>query len=307
MQPLTISTEIIQALKMTHSPRVLVIGATGYLGLHIIRQLQKNNFYFKALARNRNKLLDIGVSESQIIECQVTDPKALESICEGIDIVISCLGITRQRDNLKYMDVDYQANLNVLIQAEHSAVSKFIYISAFNAEKYNKVRMLYAKEKFARRLLRSVKLTPCVIRPNGFFSDLEEIYHMATKGKVYLFGTKPINLNPIHGEDLALFCLKAIHNKERELDVGGPETLSTQQLAQLAFHAQYKKVTIITVPDVIRRMALWVMNKLPEKWGGPAEFFLTAMENDSTAPKYGQHKIENYYNDMFVKQNDSSS
>lgn len=130
------------------SKKVLVVGATGYLGLHIIKQLQKRRLDFVALARNRQKLLVNGVNEAQIIEAQVTSQQQLEGVCNSVDVVISCLGITRQQDGLKYMDIDYQANLNVLLEAEKAGVEKFIYISALNAAKYSNVRMLKAKERF---------------------------------------------------------------------------------------------------------------------------------------------------------------
>jgi nucleoside-diphosphate-sugar epimerase len=41
-------------------------------------------------------------------------PDTLKGICDGIDVVISSIGITRQKDGLKYMDVDYQGNKNLL-------------------------------------------------------------------------------------------------------------------------------------------------------------------------------------------------
>ena len=163
----------------TH-PRILIAGSTGYLGTNIVESLMEQQAEFKALARNKSKLLAMGLQESQVIEVQVTQPDELKGVCEGVDVVISCLGITRQQDGLGYSDVDYQANLNLLEEAERAGVGKFIYISAFNAQKYPPVRLLEAKERFASRLLQSTKLTPCVIRPNGFFSDITEVYTQVT-------------------------------------------------------------------------------------------------------------------------------
>ena len=282
--------------------KVLVVGATGYLGLHIIKELQHQQINFIALARDKQKLINHGVPEIQIIEALATDPETLKGICKGIDVVISCLGITRQRDGLKYMDVDYQANMNVLLEAEQADIDKFIYVSAFNAQKYPEVRLLKAKERFASRLLSSKYLQPCVIRPNGFFSDLEEIYNMAVKGKVYLFGSGTVQLNPIHGEDLAKFCLEAMHRQEQELDVGGPEILSIDQMGKLSFQAIKKKENIGKLPDYIRRIALWVTKILPERWAGAAEFFLTMLEQDAIAPTYGRHKLGDYYTNISTLQ-----
>lgn len=284
---------------MSMTQRILIVGSTGYLGLNLIEQLLRQNRNFKAVARNKLKLLAKGVADDQIVEAQVTDPLTLRGACDEVDVVISCLGITRQRDGLTYESVDYQANLNVLEEAERAGVSKFVYISAFNAQHYPDVRLLRAKEQFAQRLLASEQLTPYVIRPNGFFSDLEEIYDMASKGKVYLFGKGDVRVNPIHGADLANYCLDVIDNhrgdKVREFDVGGPEVLSTEQMAKLAFQALGKQEHITMLPDFIRKFALYLSKKLPDKWGGPIEFFLTMMERDAIAPPYGEHKLGEHY------------
>lgn len=276
-------------------PRVLVAGSTGYLGGYIVKQLLAQRAEFKALARNNTKLLALGLEESQIIQAQVTHPDELADIFEGIDVVISCLGITRQRDGLGYVDVDYQANLNLLKEAERSGVSKFIYISAYKAQTYPQVRLLNAKERFARRLLQSTRLTPCVIRPNGFFSDISEVFNMAQSGRVFTFGRGDNLLNPIHGSDLARFCIDAIERKETELAVGGPDVLSVNDIVSLAFEAQGKAIRNTHIPDVWRLLALGVARRLPERWAGPAEFFLTMLGQDSVAPVYGEQRLSDYF------------
>ncbi|WP_028865960.1 SDR family oxidoreductase [Psychromonas aquimarina] len=286
---------------MTKQSRILIAGSTGYLGLHIVKQLHTEQVEFKALVRNKAKLVSLGIRENQIIEAQVTKPDELNGICNGVDVVISCLGITRQRDGLGYIDVDYQANLNLLQEAERAGVSKFIYVSAFNAGKYSNVRLLKAKESFAQHLLDSDKLIPCVIRPNGFFSDLEEVYQAAKTGRVYLFGTGEVKMNPIHGEDLARFCLEAIDSGERELEAGGPEVLSGKDIAKLAFFVQNKQEQTTCLPDWLQSLALSVVKRLPEKWGGPAEFFLTVMGQDAIAPRYGTHKLGDYFSELSRK------
>lgn len=278
----------------TH-PRILIAGSTGYLGSHIVELLLSEHIEFKAIARNKTKLLAMGLQESQAVEAQVTHPDELKGVCEGIDVVVSCLGITRQQDGLGYLDVDYQANLNLLKEAERVGVGKFIYISAFNAQKYPQVRLLEAKERFASRLLQSSKLTPCVIRPNGFFSDIAEVYNMARSGRVFTFGDGENLLNPIHGKDLARFCLEAIERNETELDVGGPDVLSVNDIARLAFKSQHKPEKNTHLPDFLRTTGLSIVRHLPEKWGGPAEFFLTMLGGDNIAPTYGHYRLEDYF------------
>ncbi|MEZ9521150.1 SDR family oxidoreductase [Vibrio splendidus] len=283
--------------------RILVAGATGYLGRHLIKALQACDADFKAQARSADKLKDLGLNDSQIQIAQVTDSGSLKGCCDGVDIVISCVGITRQKEGLSYMDVDYQANLNLLEEAERAGVKKFVYVSAFGANVIKSVRLLEAKERFACRLLVSEQLTPCVVRPNGFFADIEEFYNMAQSGRVYLFGSGDVRLNPIHGADLADFILALLPNAEKELDVGGPDALSATQIAELAFQSQGKMTRITYIPDCVRKLALSVIRRLPENRVGPAEFFLSAMEGDAIAPCVGKHHLSDHFSQLNKESN----
>jgi len=280
--------------------KVLVAGATGYLGRHIVNKLKNSGEDFFALARNAEKLRQTELSDAQIRIAEVTSPDSLKGCCEEVDIVISCVGITRQKDGLKYMDVDYQGNCNLLEEALRAGVKKFINISAFNAPEYRHVRLLNAKETFADKLLSTEQLIPCVIRPNGFFSDLEEYYKMAQSGRAYVFGIGETQLNPIHGEDLADFCVKAIDRNDRELSVGGPETLSVDQIAELAFGSQNRSVKVTHLPDWVRKIALFIAASLPERIGGPAEFFLTVSAGDMIAPPHGNKKLADHFRKLYL-------
>jgi len=109
--------------------KVLVAGATGYLGRFLIKELKKQNYWVRALARNVNKLDDLKDYIDEVFEAEVTKPETLNGICDGIDAVISSIGITRQKDGLTYMDVDYQGNKNLLDLAGKNKVSKFVFVS----------------------------------------------------------------------------------------------------------------------------------------------------------------------------------
>jgi hypothetical protein len=65
-----------------------------------------------------------GIELNEILEAELTKPATIRGFCNQIDIVISTVGITRQKDGLAYMDVDYQANMNLLQEAQISGEKK---------------------------------------------------------------------------------------------------------------------------------------------------------------------------------------
>ena len=86
---------------------VFIAGATGYLGRHLLRQYADTGWHVRALVRDAARAGDLPAQ--QIVEAAATRPDSLHGLMEGTDLVISSLGITRQRDGLGYREVDYGA------------------------------------------------------------------------------------------------------------------------------------------------------------------------------------------------------
>ncbi|MEM7011954.1 MAG: SDR family oxidoreductase [Verrucomicrobiota bacterium] len=281
-------------MKQSHQT-ILVAGSTGYLGRHIVRQLLKTGHSFHAIARNANLLLSMGANPESIDLRQVTEPESLVGSCEAIDTVISTVGITRQKDGLTYMDVDYQANRNLLDEAIRAGVRKFIYISALHGEKLRHLKIFEAKEKFVDEL-RASGLEYTIVRPNGFFSDMADFSKMAERGRVVLFGDGSQKLNPIHGADLAEAIVEAINGTKTTPEIGGPDVLSHEEIATLAMKAHGKKPKIFHLPDWIRRFVIAQARRFtPVKVYGPLEFFLTTMQSDYIAPRYGTEHLGDFF------------
>lgn len=278
--------------------KILVAGATGYLGKFIARETLKRNYYTRVLVRNSEKFKQFEIDVDDVYQAEITDKSSLANCCNDIDVVISSIGITRQQDGLTYMDVDYQGNLNLLEEAKKQGVKKFIYVSVLYGEKLRHLQICEAKEKFVD-VLKSSGLNYSIIRPNGFFSDMTEILNMAKKGRVYLFGNGQQTANPIHGEDLAEVCLDTVENNIEEINVGGPENLTHNEIAEIAFKVLNKKVKISYIPNWIRKLILKTSKILmSEKSYGPLEFFMNVMAIDMISPNYGNHTLKKYFSEI---------
>lgn len=279
--------------------KILLAGATGYLGKHVAKELMKQQYPTTILVRNQTKVPG-NLDSAKIIVAEITKPETLLGTMDDIDVLISTVGITKQKDGLTYMDVDYQANLNLLNEAKKAGVKKFIYVSALNADKLRHLKMCHAKELFVQELINS-GMDYCIIRPNGFFSDMTEFLKMAKKGKAELFGDGNYKMNPIHGEDLAEVCVNAISAGERIIEVGGPEVLTHNEMVELAFNTLNKKVKVNYMPEWIRKMILWVTRTFTSsKTYGPMEFFFTVLAMNMIAPIYGKHTLSDFFKNQKI-------
>nr|WP_218917923.1 SDR family oxidoreductase [Draconibacterium orientale] len=160
--------------------KIAIAGATGYLGKFLVEQLIESNTEGIALARNTEKLAAFNSEYLQKVKAEFTQPESLKGLLSEVDTVISTVGITRQKDGLTYMNVDYQANKNLLTEAIKSGVRKFIYISVLNGQNMRQLKICEAKERFVDELKNS-GIDYTIIRPTGFFSDMKDFLNMAKK------------------------------------------------------------------------------------------------------------------------------
>lgn len=276
--------------------RVFIAGATGYLGRHLCAEYQQRGWYVIALVRKTAQVAPIAAD--QLVEAQATDPLTLRGIMAGADLVVSCLGITRKSDGLSYWDVDYQANLNLLHEAERAGVGRFGYIHVLGASDMTQVPMVAAKSAFVEELQGS-SVVATVIAPTGYFSDMGDFLKMAQSGRVWLFGDGSKRINPIHAVDLATATAEALEAGLEWLDVGGPDIFTQREVAELAFASIGTPPRITLLPDVIRRIGLRVLPFVtPRRISGPARFFLSALALDMVGACHGTRSLKDHFENI---------
>lgn len=271
-------------------------GATGYLGQYLVQELKSRGFWVRVLIRKESQK-DMFQEVDDFFVGEVTAPDSIRGVTDEIDWVFSTIGITRQKDGLNYMDVDYQGNVNLLKEAVENGVKVFQYVSAINGDQLRHLKIFEAKEKFVDELKVS-GLKYSIVRPNGFFSDMKDFLKMAKSGKVYLFGKGNLKLNPVHGTDLAKVCVESMQTGEKEILVGGPDVFSHDELATLALNAWGKPKKIVHLPVWMRKLIIWSVRRFTSsRTYGPIEFFLTVMGRDNVAPKYGTNRLVDFFRD----------
>lgn len=277
--------------------RILVAGATGYLGGYVAQAFKRQGHFVRALARSPEKLDRLDPFPDDIVTGEITCRETLENVCDGIDVVFSSIGITKQKDGLTFQDVDYQGNKNLLEVALRADVHKFIYVSVFNGPNLPHLGIAKAHEEFVEAL-RSSGIDFTVLRPTGYFSDMGQFLEMARKGRVYLVGNGGKRMNPIHGADLAKCCVNALDNEEQEIDIGGPEIMTYREIAELAFRTLGRPAQITAVPVWIMKVAAAAAKLVNKHQGELLAFFTTAMSSDVVAPSTGTRRLEAHFREL---------
>lgn len=274
---------------------VLVAGA-GILGRELIHVLLEQQHEVTAMALDKQELAGFNHPSLTCISGDVTKPDTIAGICKNVAAVVSCIGITRIRGTLTHDSVDYQGNLNLLREAERAGVKKFAIVSPEGVQRGRKLApLLEARQKFEVKLTFS-SIGWIVIHAGGFFSDLAEMAKMARTSPMFAIGNGETTFTPIAVADLALFVadsLKGAGNKK--LHVGGPETMTWNQILALCFNHWGAKPRIVHVPAWICRVMLVLIRPFSAKYYAMGRLLVFMSTTELPTPTLGKERLADYF------------
>ena len=218
--------------------RVLVVGATGYIGKFVVRELVKRGYDVVAMAREKSGIGGKASKEDTIKEFagaevvfgDVTDMESLKKVGfapekKPVDVVVSCLA--SRTGGIKDSNlIDYQATANAMNAGRQSGAQHFVLLSAICVQK-PLLEFQRAKLKFEKELMEAGDITYSIVRPTAFFKSLAAQVEIVKDGGPYvMFGDgKLAACKPISERDLASFiadCVTMEDKKNKVLPIGGP-------------------------------------------------------------------------------------
>lgn len=283
-------------------------GSTGYVGRFATQAFKERGYRVRALTRSAERLAQpgpfgapaIGPGDvDDVFVGELTRPETLEGLMDGIDVVFSSVGISRQRDRLSFEQVDYQCNHTLIELCAGTDVAEFVYVSMQGADEpeISELAITKAHEKVVAELAAS-GMGYSIVRPCGYFSDMGALLSMAKRGRVFLVGAGDNRMSPIHGRDLGRICADAAEGDERELEAGGPEVMTQREAAELAFDVVGKPAKITVIPLWLAGGIVRAIRLLSKQYGDLAEFIVVAGEVDGVGPPRGTTTLRSYFEEL---------
>ncbi|AEI50783.1 SDR family oxidoreductase [Runella slithyformis] len=276
--------------------KLLVFGATGHLGKEIVKIAAGQGYDLTVVVRNKRKAETLADSTGQYIVADVTDPGALVDICNGFDAVIAALGKSVSPNDTgkpTFYDIDLRANSVILEEAQKSGVKKFVYVSAFHAEKYLHLDYFRVHHEMAERLKTS-GINYSIIKPPALFSGFLDMIDMAKKGQLITLGKGDKRTNPVYEAEVAHECVRSIEDTNVTIEIGGKTIYTRRQLNEIIQREVCPAKTTKMIPLWLFTLLLPMLKLFDKNLYDKFAFFAAVIQEDTIAPPMGQMTFEAY-------------
>ena len=232
---------------------VLVVGASGFLGNEICRQLRSKNLPVKAMVRTSTdpvkieQLIKLGI---EVVKGDFRNKETFYPALNGVKTVIttvSSIPFSYKPGENDIQLVDENGMINLIDASKSAGVNHFIFTS-FSKNIDLDFPLRNAKRKVERYLIKS-GLTYTILRPS-FFMELwfsAAVGFDALNGKVNICGTGTNPVAYISFKDVAKFAVESISNpssKNVALELGGPQNISPLDAVKIFEEVLHKKIDV---------------------------------------------------------------
>ena len=229
--------------------RVLVVGATGYIGRFVTKELVSRGYQVTALAREQSGVggkkgraeVVADFPGAKVAFGDVTDAASLRAsgFAEPVDVVVSCLA-SRTGGVEDSNKIDYGASKNALDELIAQGGSHYVLLSAICVQK-PLLEFQRAKLRLEEAITAQSDVSYSIVRPTAFFKSLAGQVKLVQEGKPYvMFGDGQLSrANAISEADLARVMADCISDASKHgevLPVGGPgNALTPLQQSEILF------------------------------------------------------------------------
>ncbi len=283
--------------------RVLVTGASGFVGGHIVRKLQADGYVVRAMVRKSSNLDLIRDAVTETFEGDLTVAESLENCCDNVDAVIhSACAVASTFDagrsaEAEFMRVNRDGTANLAREAAKHPGLRMVHISStaamgtpeksvVNEDSPCNPTTPYQRSKRAGELellklheeheLNVVIIRPCVIAGEGKDrSELLSLFKMVRRGLLPYIGYNMDLQKPmIMIDDLAQACIAGIEKGTSGqiylVHSDGQHTM--REILKVAGDLTGSSRTHINIPIPVARLAALVCataGKLAPDWNPP--------------------------------------
>jgi len=224
-------------------PKILVTGATGYIGGRLVLQLLTAGHRVRAMARSLKKIQARSWHAHpnlELVKADLHDPESLITAITDCDIAYYLVH-SMSLAHTNFADADSRAASNFISAAAQHGLERIIYLGGLGGNESN--ASLHLKSRLeVETILRSGRVPVTVLRCAHILgsgsASFEMLRYIAERLSFFIIPKSIINtkIQPICIRNVLFYLEKCLEIKEtigQIYDIGGPEILTYRQLFEI--------------------------------------------------------------------------
>ena len=255
------------------NPLVVVFGATGFIGRHIVQKLLHNGYRVRAVVRRPEQALFLtsmgDVGQVSLFQTDVCSEEGVRAATIGAGGVVNAVGILTERGRQNFHNLHVVGTRLMVEAAIRAKVEHFVQISAIGVDadspsKYSRTKALgeAAVGEFPGRV--------SVLRPSLVFGAQDNFFNrfaaMSRFSPVMAIVNGSVRFQPVYVGDVACAVARVLGQQPKNkvvVELGGPRIYSFKELIQLILQKVGRRRYVASLPDQMAIPLAFVLGLMP--------------------------------------------
>lgn len=249
-------------------------GGTGFVGTQIVRELAKRDIIVKVATRVPERAYFLkpcgAVGQVVPVQCDYNDEASVAAAVQGSDYVVNCIGVLFEKGAQSFQKAHIDIPTLIAKAVKKAEVKSFVHISALACERGTSK---YAQSKAEGEKAVLSKFPKAVIlRPSIIFGEGDDFFNMfAGMASVLpvlpLIGGGETKFQPVYVGDVADAAISALNSEDAQgqiYELGGPETLSFEDVYKKIFEYTGQNPILASLPYGVAKFKAFFLEILPK-------------------------------------------
>ena len=253
--------------------KILIFGATGQIGRHLIRKLTKNNYKVICQTRNLHKAIFLKTSGSigyiDIKETKIFDYEKVSELVDNTDIVINLIGILFESGKINTFEKIHTLFPKFLSQICKKKNKNLIHISSLGVENASDSKYAASKAEGENKIFENLP-SATILKPSIVYS-VNDSFTTRFMSLLNFFPIFPLyyggktKFAPIHASDLTDIIFHVIENNIRgkKIETVGPKVLTFLEILNILSKCINKKRVFLPLPLFLAKFSAKILEKMP--------------------------------------------
>ena len=253
--------------------KILIFGATGQIGRHLIRKLTKNNYKVICQTRNLHKAIFLKTSGSigyiDIKETKIFDYEKVSELVDNTDIVINLIGILFERGKINTFEKIHTLFPKFLSEICKKKNKHLIHISSLGVENATDSKYAASKAEGENKIFENLP-SATILKPSIVYS-VNDSFTTRFMSLLNFFPIFPLyyggktKFAPIHASDLTDIIFHVIENNIRgkKIETVGPKVLTFLEILNILSKCINKKRVFLPLPLFLAKFSAKILEKMP--------------------------------------------